>query len=63
MEIVPPDVSKRELLDEANYRSHKAGYSTRDGGPIPLKIQTTVLWGRTKLNVWPRDAKGKLIED
>ena len=62
MEIVPPDVSKRELLEESNYRSSKAGYTTRTGGPIPLKIQNVVLWGQTKLNVWPRDAQGKLKE-
>ena len=62
MEIVPNDMSQKDLVEEANYRSHRAGYTTRNGGPIPLKIQTTVPWGRTKYNVWPRDADGNLIE-
>ena len=62
-EFVPDGVSKRELRDEVNVRTHRAGYTTRDGGPIPLKIMGRVAWGRQKLNVWPRDAAGRLIDD
>jgi len=62
MEIVPPDMSKKDLHEEVNYRTHRAGYTTRSGGKKPLKIQTTVSWGRPKLNVWLRDAAGILIE-
>lgn len=38
MEIVPDDISPVELREEVNSRTHRAGYSTRSGGPIPLKI-------------------------
>jgi len=62
MEIVPDDISQKDLREEVNFRTYRAGYTTREGGRIPLKKQMTVLWGRTKLNVWPRDADGNLIE-
>lgn len=62
-EVVPDDVSPAELRREANLRAHKAGYDvTRDGKPMPRKIQTTVPCGEVKLNLWPRDAAGHLIE-
>ena len=63
MEIIPNDMSQRDLHEEVNTRTHRAGYTTRYGGRIPLKIQTTVSWGQPKLNVWPRDADGNLIGD
>jgi hypothetical protein len=61
-ELVPPDVPLRDLRAEVNLRSSRAGYTTRDGRPIPPKIQAVVPWGRRRLNVWPRDADGNLIE-
>jgi hypothetical protein len=62
-ELVPNDVSARELRAEAHLRAHRAGYAvTRDGRPQPRRIQGTCNWGRQRLNVWPRDAAGKLIE-
>ena len=63
LEIVPDDVSMQDFRDEVNFRTHRAGYTTRDGGRKLLKIQTSVSWGRTKFNVWPRDADGNLIDD
>lgn len=63
MEIVPDDVSQRDLREEVNARTYRAGYTTRDGEAIPLKIQATVSWGQAVLNVWPRDADGNLIGD
>lgn len=62
MEIIPNDISRRDLYEEVNSRTHRAGYTTRDGGKIPLKIQTSVSWGQVKLNIWPRDANGNLID-
>ena len=63
MDIVPNDLSRKDLYEEVNSRTYRAGYTTRNGGSIPLKIQTTVLWGRRKYNLWPRDADGNLIDD
>ncbi len=63
MDIVPDDMSRRDLCEEVNSRTCRAGYTTRSGGMIPLKIQTTVSWGQVKLNIWPRDADGNLIQD
>ena len=63
MEIVPNDISRKDFREEVNSRTCRAGYTTREGGQIPLKKQMTVSWGQAKLNVWPRDADGNLIED
>ncbi len=62
MDIVPNDISQRDLREEVNSRTSHAGYTTRNGGAIPLKIQTSVPWGPVKLNIWPRDADGNLID-
>lgn len=40
MDIVPRDVSSVELRDEVNTRTHRAGYTTKDGGPIMPKIRS-----------------------
>jgi hypothetical protein len=62
-ELVPDDVTPRELRDEAALRARRAGYPVgRDGGPLPRRIVSVNPWGRPKLNVWPRDAAGNLIE-
>jgi hypothetical protein len=63
MEIVPDDVNLNDLRDEVNLRTYHAGYTTKEGNPIPKKIQTTISWGRSKLNLWPRDKHGNLIDD
>ena len=64
IEIVPSDVSEKDMRDEVNRRTCKAGYTTRYGEPTySMKIQTTVPYGKTKLNVWPRDENGQLIGD
>jgi len=62
MEIIPNDISQRDLVEEVNSRTYRAGITTRNGGKIPLKNASTVSWGKAKLNVWPRDADGNLIE-
>lgn len=63
MEIVPDKVSQRDLRDEVLRRSSRAGYTTRHGeNPQATKIQTTIPFGKEKLNIWPRDENGNLIE-
>ncbi len=62
-ELVPDEVPARDVRAEANLRAQRAGYNvTRDGRPVAPKIQATCNWGRRRLNVWPRDAAGKLID-
>lgn len=63
-EIVPASVSEKDLQDEVNSRTAKAGYTTRYGErTYSMKIMTTSNWGRTKLNVWPRNpVTGELID-
>lgn len=64
MEIVPDSVSSKDLMEEAHKRSAKAGYTTRYGErTYSMKIMTTCNWGKEKLNVWPRDKNGNLIDD
>jgi hypothetical protein len=61
-DIVPFNIKEKDLRDEVNRRSAKAGYTTRLGeSPDRTKIQTTVPFGREKLNIWPRDKNGNLI--
>jgi len=66
MDIVNPELRgmpQKDYYQELNNRTHKAGYTTREGKCIPLKIAISVPFGKTKLNIWPRDKKGNLIED
>ena len=65
MDIINPELKgmpQADYLQELNIRSHKAGYTTREGGPIPMKIQDRG-FGKSKFNVWPRDGQGNLIGD
>lgn len=57
------NVSERAVRDEVNRRTCKAGYTDRDGQPMIRKIMTTVPFGKVKLNIWPRDKNGNLIDD
>lgn len=67
LDIINPELRGMPLKDyheELNIRSHKAGYTTRKGRPIPRKIMAAVNMGKTKVaNVWPRDENGNLIGD
>jgi hypothetical protein len=59
---VPPTVSEKDLREEVNRRTARVGYTTRSGeAPYRTKIMTTVPFGKTKLNIWPRDKHGRLI--
>lgn len=41
MELVSPDVSEKDLRDEVNLRTNRAGYTDRDGQPRdPPKIRS-----------------------
>lgn len=65
MDIINPELQgmpQRDYYQELNIRSHKAGYTTRKGRSIPLKIMVRGC-GPSKLNIWPRDKNGKLIGD
>lgn len=63
MELVPENVSEKDLKDEVHRRTSRAGYTTRYGEcPYATKIQTTVQFGKVKLNLWPRDKDGNLID-
>jgi len=64
MELVPENVSETDLKDEINERTSRAGFTTRYGEcPYATKIQTTVPFGKAKLNLWPRDKKtGELLD-
>lgn len=65
MDIVNPELQGMPLRDyheELNIRSHRAGHTTRDGGPKPLKIQNRG-FGPSRLNMWTRDGYGNLIGD
>ena len=66
MDIVNPELRgmpQEDYLQELNIRSHRAGHTTREGGPIPLKISEAVGIGERNYNIWPRDKKGNLIGD
>ena len=63
LELVPENVSDKDLRDEVLKRSSRAGYCTRFGeSPCRTKIMTTSGVGKEKLNVWPRDKNGNLTD-
>lgn len=63
MELVPDNVNEKDLKDEVNRRTARAGYTTGFGEPpYRTKIMTTCPFGKEKLNIWPRDKNGNLIE-
>lgn len=37
MELVPPNTSEADVRDEVNRRTHRAGYTDRDGQPMRRK--------------------------
>ena len=62
-EIVPPGRSEEDLQREMTERSCKAGHTTKLGEcPRGTKIMTTVAFGKVKINQWPRDKDGNLID-
>jgi len=62
--MLPGTRSESDLRDEMNYRSSKKGLTNRQGESCKGtgKILATVGFGKQKLNVWPRDKNGDLID-
>jgi hypothetical protein len=62
-DLIAPTVPEADLRDEVNRRTAKSGYTTRYGEcRAGTRIQGLVKWGKQKLNVWPRDKNGNLIQ-
>jgi len=62
-EIVAWNENSKNVQEEVNRRTAKAGYTTKYGeNPCATKIQNHG-FGESKLNVWPRDKNGQLIGD
>ena len=62
-EIIPASRSEADVQCQINEISAKAGHTTKYGEcPRATKIMSRG-FGESKLNMWPRDRKGKLIDD
>ncbi len=63
MDIVSVTESESNIRDEVNRRTWKAGHTDRDGQPKDWpKIRIFGGTGESKLNLWPRDGAGNLID-
>ena len=62
-EVIPQNRSDKDLQDEMNARSCKAGLTNRQGESCMStgKIMVSLPFGKSKLNIWPRDENGQLI--
>lgn len=60
--LVDCTVPEKDLQDEVNRRTHKAGYTDRDGQQMVRKMMISVPCGEVRLNIWPRDKDGNLID-
>ena len=38
MDIVPNNIPQKDVVEEVNFRTSRAGYTTRSGGPISPRI-------------------------
>lgn len=63
-ELIAQNRSGKDLRDEMNARTYKSGLTNRQGecSRASGKIMSIVSFGKAKLNIWPRDASGQLIE-
>lgn len=61
-ELIPAGVSDADLTDEMNSRSHRAGLTNRQGESCKSVRIMSRGFGPSRLNQWPRDANGELIE-
>ena len=63
-EIIPVTMPDKEMREKMIYHSWKKGHTTRLGEcPYATKIQNIVPFGKTVINIWPRDENGQLIGD
>lgn len=61
-ELIDPKTDPKDIKEEALRRNAKFGYCTKYGEPThQTKIMAQGI-GKSKLNVWPRDRDGRLIE-
>lgn len=60
-EIVPFNTDIKQLKEEINNRSSKAGLTTRYGEPPGRTKIMANGCGPSRLNIWPRDKNGNLI--
>lgn len=59
-ELISGDIPFKDFQEEMNYRSCKAGHTTKYGEcPDASKIMSNG-FGESKLNIWPRDKNGQL---
>lgn len=61
-DILPFNASEKVVQDEVNLRSCKAGYTNRQGDPTYSTKIMVRGFGKSKLNIWPRDENGELID-
>jgi hypothetical protein len=62
-EVLPLGTPPAGLQDELNHRTWKAGTTDHDGQPLDFpRIRIFGGLGETKLNIWPRDSEGNLID-
>lgn len=62
-EIVDWNEGEANVREEVNRRTCKAGYTNREGEPLATgKIMSQGI-GKSKLNIWPRNSEGNLIDD
>lgn len=62
-DLIPFNVPSKDLQDEVNSRTCKAGYTSRQGEHLWSNKIMARGFGASKLNVWPRDKNGRLIND
>lgn len=62
-ELIPDSVSEADVLDDIHARTAKAGLTNRQGESCRStgKIMSRGV-GESRLNIWPRDGHGRLIE-
>ena len=61
-ELIPQSRSDQDVIAEMTERGYKSGQMTKYGEcPRASKIMSHG-FGQSKLNVWPRDANGQLID-
>ena len=61
-ELIPSDVSEADVLDDINARTAKAGLTNRQGESCRSTKIMSCGFGESRLNVWPRDSQGRLID-
>lgn len=61
-ELIPASVSDADLADTMNSRSQRAGLTNRRGESCKSVRIMSRGFGSSRLNQWPRDVNGELIE-